>query len=201
MPARNPDLHGNVPDRSPVALVLIDVINDFEYDTGPELLEHALPVADRLAALKARCQEAKIPVVYVNDNFGKWRSDQRTLIEHCLNDGVRGEPFVRKLLPGETDYFVLKPKHSGFYSTTLDTLLTYLGVRTLILTGLTTDLCVLFTASDAYLRDLHLIVPSDCVAAPDRDEHEHALRHMARVLDVRLVESPALDLAALRGGD
>ena len=200
MPARNPDLHGNVPDRSPVALVLIDVVNDFEYDTGPALLEHALPMADRLAALKQRCQKSRIPVIYVNDNFGKWRSDQRSLIDHCLNDGVRGEPFVRKLLPGEKDYFVLKPKHSGFYSTTLDTLLTYLGVKTLILTGLTTDLCVLFTASDAYLRDLHLVVPPDCVAAPDEGEHEHALRHMERVLDVRLTASEDLDLKALKRG-
>ena len=184
-----------------MALVLIDVINDFEYETGDALLEHALPMAERLAALKERCSAARIPVVYVNDNFGKWRSDQRSLIEHCLNDGVRGEPFVRKLLPGDRDYFVLKPKHSGFYSTTLDTLLTYLGVRTLILTGLTTDLCVLFTASDAYLRDLHLIVPPDCVAAPDRREHEHALQHMERVLDVRLLPSETLDLDALRRGD
>jgi nicotinamidase-related amidase len=201
MPARNPDLHGNVPDRSPVALVLIDVINDFEYETGPALLEHALPVAGRLAALKRRCADDDIPVIYVNDNFGKWRSDQRTLIDHCLHDDVRGEPFVRKLLPGEKDYFVLKPKHSGFYSTTLDTLLTYLGVRTLILTGLTTDLCVLFTASDAYLRDLHLIVPPDCVAAPDVDEHKHALRHMERVLDVQLTASEDLDLRSLRRTD
>ena len=190
-----------MPDRSPVALVLIDVVNDFEYETGEALLEHALPIAGRLAALRERCAAARIPVIYVNDNFGKWRSDQRTLIEHCLQDGVRGEPFVRQLLPGERDYVVLKPKHSGFYSTTLDTLLTYLGVRTLILTGLTTDYCVLFTASDAYLRDLHLIVPPDCVAAADTDEHEHALRHMERVLDVRLISSEALDLDRLRRGE
>ena len=201
MPARNPDLHGNVPDRSPVALVIIDVINDFEYETGEALLEHALPMADRIAALKRRCEAAKVPVIYVNDNFGKWRSDRQSLIEHCLEDGVRGEPFVRKLLPGERDYFVLKPKHSGFYSTTLDTLLTYLQVETLILAGLTTDLCVLFTAGDAYLRDLHLIVPPDCVTAADQDEHEHALKHMQRVLDVKLLESADLDLAALRDGD
>ena len=197
MPARNPDLHGNVPDRSPVALVLIDVINDFEYETGAALLEYALPMADRLAALKRRCVEARVPAIYVNDNFGKWRSDQRTLIEHCLEDGVRGEPFVRKLLPSERDYFVLKPKHSGFYSSALDTLLTYLRVRTLILTGLTTDLCVLFTASDGYLRDHAQIVPPDCVAASDVAEHEHALKHMQRVLDVKLVDSHEIDLAAL----
>jgi len=200
LPARNPDLHGNVPDQSAVALVLIDVINDFEFDTGAELLEHALPIAERLGALKRRCREAKIPAIYVNDNFGRWRSDQRSLIEHCLEDGVRGEPFVRKLLPNEQDYFVLKPKHSGFYSTTLDTLLDYLSVRTLILTGLTGDYCVLFTASDAFLRDFNIVVPSDCVASADEDENEHALRHMQRVLDAVVAPAEELDLTRLSRG-
>ncbi|HEU5315405.1 MAG TPA: isochorismatase family cysteine hydrolase [Chloroflexota bacterium] len=197
MPARNPDLHGNVPDQSAVALVMIDVINDFEYDTGSALYEHALPIAPRLAALKKRCRESKIPVVYVNDNFGRWRSDQRALVEHCLEDGVRGEPFVRQLLPDEDDYFVLKPKHSGFYSTTLDTLLNYLNVRTLILTGLTGDYCVLFTASDAFLRDFRLVVPADCIASADEGENEHALRHMQRVLDADVSPSDGIDLTKL----
>jgi nicotinamidase-related amidase len=197
MPARNEDLHGMVPDQSPVALVLIDVINDFEFGTGEQLLDQALPVAERLAALKRRCRAAGIPAIYVNDNFGKWRSDQRTLIEHCLEDGVRGEPFVCQLVPAQDDYFVLKPKHSGFFSTTLDTLLVYLKVRTLILTGLTGDICVLFTANDAYMRDFHLVVPEDCVASSDPAENEHALRHMQRVLDADISPSTSLQLERL----
>ncbi|HET6317664.1 MAG TPA: isochorismatase family cysteine hydrolase [Chloroflexota bacterium] len=200
MPALNPDLHGNVPDQSPVALILIDVINDFEYDAGPALLERALPIAERLAALKQRCRDARIPAIYVNDNFGRWRSDQRTIIEHCLRDGVRGESFVRRLLPDDRDYFVLKPKHSGFYSTTLDTLLDYLQVRTVILTGLTGDYCVLFTASDAFLRDFHIVVPSDCVASSDDGENEHALRHMQRVLDADVRPSTEIDFTRLLRG-
>ena len=200
MPARNPDLHGNVPDHSPVALVLIDVINDFEFETGPALLEQALPVAERLAALKQLCRAERIPAIYVNDNFGRWRSDRTTLIQHCLEDDVRGEPFVRRLLPDENDYFVLKPKHSGFFSTTLDTLLDYLKVGTLILTGLTGDYCVLFTASDAFLRDFRIVVPPDCVASAEPDENEHALRHMQRVLDADITPSAELDLKQLLRG-
>jgi nicotinamidase-related amidase len=197
MPAKNEDLHGNVPDQSPVALVMIDVINDFEYPTGEALLRHALPMAERLATLKRRARAARIPTLYVNDNFGKWRSDLRSLIEHCLEHGARGARFVRALLPDEEDYFVLKPKHSGFYSTTLDTLLDYLKVRTLILTGLTGDNCVLFTANDAYMRDLNLVVPGDCVVSADADENAHALGHMQRVLDADTTPSTELDLAAL----
>src|SRR5581483_11159347 len=119
MPVKSPDLHGNVPDDSPVALLLIDVINDLEFDAGTALLPDARAAAERIAALKRRCRAAGIPAVYVNDNFGRWRSDLRTLVRHCLDDGVRGRPLCELLRPDDEDYFVLKPKHSGFYSTTL----------------------------------------------------------------------------------
>jgi len=197
MPEKNDDLHGMVPDRGPVALLLIDVVNDFDFPTGEQLLLHALPLADRLIALKHRCQNARIPVIYVNDNFGRWQSDQRTLVEHCLRDGARGRAFVSTLLPAETDYFVLKPKHSGFFSTTLDTLLGYLKARTLILAGLTGDICVLFTANDAFMRDYHLVIPSDCTVSADTAENEHALAHMRRVLNVDTTPSANLDLGQL----
>jgi nicotinamidase-related amidase len=142
-------------------------------------------------------KQAGIPVVYVNDNFGRWRSDFRRLIAHCLEDQTCGEPLVRLLTPNEDDYFVLKPKHSGFFSTTLDMLLDYLGAKTLILTGLTGDNCVLFTAHDAYLRDFRLIVPSDCVASIDPKENRHALRQMQRLLKADIRPSTKLQLRAL----
>lgn len=197
MPAKNEDLHGNVPDTSPVALLLIDVINDMEFDTGPELLKHALPMARRLADFKTIAKRAGIPVIYVNDNFGRWQSDFNKLLSHCLEEGVCGRELAEILKPDEDDYFVLKPKHSGFFSTTLDTLLEYLQAKTLILTGLTGDICVLFTANDAYMRDFNLIIPSDCVASSSREANEHALELMARVLKADTTPSTELDLEAL----
>lgn len=187
MPARNPDLHGNVPDKADVALLLVDVINDMEFKEGRSLLKGALRVADKIAQLKRRAKRANVPVVYVNDNFGKWRSDFKRLVAHCLDDGVCGRPLVQKLKPEPDDYFVLKPKNSGFYSTTLDVLLNYLNVKTLILTGITGDNCVLFTANDAYLRDYYLIIPSDCVTSHTETENRQALRMMKRLLkaDIR----------------
>jgi nicotinamidase-related amidase len=86
------------------------------------------------------------------------------------------------LKPEERDYFVLKPKHSGFFSTTLDTLLDYLGAKTLVLTGIAGNICVLFTANDAYMRDFHLVVPSDCVISNSPGENHHALDQMQKVL-------------------
>ena len=198
MPSKNEDLHGNVPDQADVALLLIDVINDLEFEGGEKLFEHALPMARRLAALKARAKEAGVPVIYVNDNFGKWQSDMNKLIAHCLEDDVRGRPIVELLKPDEDDYFVLKPKHSGFFSTTLDTLLAYLKVRTLILTGVAGNICVLFTANDAFMRDFNLIVPADCTASNDPKENDHALAQMAEVLDADIRPSTELSFDDLR---
>jgi nicotinamidase-related amidase len=199
MPAKNEDLHGNVPDKSNVALLLIDVINDLEFESGAELLRHALPMAERLAALKRRAKEAGVPVIYVNDNFGKWQSDFKKILEHCLKEDVRGRPVAELLRPeDEDDYFVLKPKHSGFFSTTLDILLDYLQARTLILTGLTGDICVLFTAHDAYMRDFNLVIPADCVASNDPSENDYTLRKMANLMDADIRPSAEIDFEALK---
>ncbi|HEX8355330.1 MAG TPA: isochorismatase family cysteine hydrolase [Pyrinomonadaceae bacterium] len=198
MPAKNEDLHGNVPDKSNVALLLIDVINDLEFESGGELLRHALPMAERLSALKRRAKGAGVPVVYVNDNFGKWQSDFTRILEHCLKEDVRGRPLAELLRPEEDDYFVLKPKHSGFFSTTLDILLDYLEAKTLILTGLTGDICVLFTAHDAYMRDFDLVIPSDCVASTDPSENEYTLRKMADLMDADISPSAEVDFEKLK---
>ena len=196
MPHKNQDLHGNAPDKSSVALLLIDVISDFDFDKGDELLKNALPAARALAELKKKAKRAKIPVIYVNDNFGRWQSDFKNLLEHCLS--AKGCEIARLLKPDDDDYFVLKPKHSGFYSTTLDLLLEYLKAKTLILTGVTTDICILFTANDAYMRDFDLIVPRDCVAAVDPKENEHALDYIARILKADTRPSTEIDLEELK---
>ncbi|HVG19870.1 MAG TPA: isochorismatase family cysteine hydrolase [Blastocatellia bacterium] len=197
MPAKNEDLHGNVPDEAHAALLLIDVINDFEFEGAEALFEHALPMARRTAELKKRAKRAGVPVIYINDNFGKWQSDFQKLIKHCLETPARGRPIVELLKPDEDDYFVLKPKHSAFFSTTLDTLLNYLKVGTLIITGVAGDICVLFTASDAFMRDFHLIVPADCVASNDPQDNDNALQHMKRVLKADISPSTELDLDIL----
>jgi nicotinamidase-related amidase len=198
MPAKNEDLHGNVPDTADVALLLIDVINDLDFEEGEKLLEYALPMAQKIATLKRRAREAGIPTIYVNDNFGKWQSDFNKLLEHCLEEGVCGRPLAELLRPEEDDYFVLKPKHSGFYSTTLDTLLDYLQAKTLILTGIAGNICVLFTANDAYMRDFHLSVPADCIASNTPEENEHALELMEKVLKADIRPSTELDFEELK---
>ena len=197
MPAKSEDLHGSAPDKSAAALLLIDVVNDFDFEEGEELLKLALPVGRNIAALKKRAKEAGIPAVYVNDNFGRWQSDFKKIVAHCTQDDARGKEFVKMLVPGDDDYFVLKPKHSGFYSTTLHLLLTHLGTKNLILTGIAGNNCVLFTANDAYMRDFKIFIPSDCVVSNTEEENRHALKQMETVLKADVTPGAELDLKAI----
>jgi nicotinamidase-related amidase len=198
MPVRSQDLHGNVADASPAVLLLIDVVNDFEFEGGEQLLELALPVGQQIAELKRRAVAAGLPVVYVNDNFGIWRSDLNKIVTHCLEDDVRGKPFVELVLPDKNDYFVLKPKHSGFYCTALELLLEHLGATKLILAGIAGNNCVLFTANDAYMRDFELFVPSDTTVSLTVEANDHALEQMANVLKADIRPSSKLDLDKLK---
>ena len=188
----SPDLHGNAPDDSPLALLIIDMINGFDFPGGDALLRATRPIASRIHALSMRARHAGIPVVYVNDNFGRWRSDFRAVIARCRGPQMPGRSIVERLRPEREDYFVLKPKHSGFYSTTLSLLLEHLSTQTLILTGVAANICVQFTAQDAYVRGYRLIVPSDCVASAVPSDTRLALAQMRRALDASTTPSRSL---------
>jgi nicotinamidase-related amidase len=164
------------------------------------LLKYARPMARNLLRLKRRAQKAGVPVIYVNDNFGRWQSAFRRTVEHCTQHGW-GREVVKLLRPEDNDYFVLKPKHSGFFSTTLETLLRYLKTQTLIVTGIARNFCVLFTANDAYMRDFNLFVPSDCTVSNIKKGNASALALMRKFLkaDTRLSSQIALRAAQKKG--
>ncbi len=179
-------------ERCEWALLLVDVINDFAFPQAKQLLSFALPAARRIARLKARLRKSGVPAIYVNDNFGRWRSDFRAQVQRCSAEESRGAEVTRLLTPEEEDYFVLKPMHSGFFSTTLDLLLAHLGARRLIITGFAADICVLFTANDAYMRDYEVHVPRDCVASETPEACTRACQQMERFLKARTVSSAKL---------
>ena len=177
---------------SGTALLLIDVINDLAFEGSEALVAQAEPMARRLAALKRRTTAAGIPAIYINDNFGQWRSDFRQTVAHCLSPRSPGRRVSRRLRPTSRDYFVLKPKHSGFFDTTLDTLLETLRIRRVILTGIAGNICVLFTANDAYMRELRIYAPADCIVSNTAADNDHALRQIGTVLKGNLAASPQL---------
>ncbi len=188
------DLHGSAPDTHHTALLLIDVINRFDFDRGRELLKNVLPLAPCIAALAGRARRQGVPVIYINDNFGRWQSNFQQLIDRALAPDSPGNGFVRQVAPEECDYFVLKPKHSGFYQTPLEILLKHLGAQRVILAGVCTNSCILFTANDAYMRDLQIAVPEDCVTACSEREHRAALEELRSMLKADTSISTEVDL-------
>ena len=185
----------HVKHKSPIALLLIDVVNHFEFEDGPAILRHALPIAPNLARLKKRARSAGVPVIYVNDNFGRWRSDARKVVAHCLRPECAGKPFVEAICPDEDDYCVLKPMHSAFYQTPLEALLRHLGAHELVLAGIATNSCVLCTVHDAKMRDFKVTVVSDCCAARSEKEHKQAIAHIHDMADARVITLASLSFA------
>jgi len=179
---KNSDLHGFVPDQAPTVLIILDMISDFEFPQGPQLLPRAKHIARNIARLKERAGNSGIPTIYANDNYGRWRSRFDENLRHCQNEKSRGAEIARLLEPGDNDYIVLKPKHSAFYATALDTLLQHMKADTLIITGVSAHQCVLFTANDAHVRDYKVIVPQDCIASPLTRERDFAVRYFNSVL-------------------
>jgi nicotinamidase-related amidase len=180
------------PSPVPVALLLIDVLTIFQFPDGDAILQSSLSMRDALVRLKARARKAGIPVLYVNDNFGDWRSEKEVLMGRCLE--AKGAQFVRPLLPDSEDYFVLKPMHSAFYMTPLEVLLLHLQVETLILTGLTSNSCIAVTAHDANMRGFEIYIPPDCSCARNAEEHMQALAQLEAMAGANLRRSTSLKL-------
>jgi nicotinamidase-related amidase len=173
-------------------LLILDLISEFRFPGWKGILAGAKTIAPRVAALASRARASGVAVIYVNDTAGQWESDQTAFIERCLDARARGRDVVKQVVPERCDYFMFKPKHSGFYGTPLAQLLEQLATKELILTGLTSHQCVLFTAMDAYVRDYRLVVPTDCIAARRRDETRHALFVLENALMARTPRSSSV---------
>lgn len=169
------------------ALLIVDMINPLDFEGGTAMRPQAAEAARRIATLKQRLKRDGVPVVYVNDNFMHWQVDFSALVAICQHDGSLGAELARCLPPEPDDYFVLKPKHSGFFDTPLAILLAKLGAKRLVITGVAADGCVLTTATDAHMREFAVHVPRDCVASisPQRTERALALMKDSMKIDVR----------------
>jgi nicotinamidase-related amidase len=164
------------------ALLLVDVINALDFEGSEPLVAAALDAAPRIVRLAERARQNEVPVIYVNDNFGQWRSDFRATLQACTAADKPGRAVSSQLAPHETDYFVLKPKHSAFYATPLELLLQSLRIETLVLTGFAANVCVLFSANDAHMRGYSVWVPEDCTAGVTPQLTQHALSHVTHGL-------------------
>lgn len=149
-------------------------------------------IAPVVAGLRDRSRRSGSPVVYVNDTRDQWESDQSAFIARCLEASPAAAKLVTKILPEPEDFFMFKPRHSAFYATPLEPLLERLGSGTLVLTGVTSHQCVLFTAIDAHVRGFEVIVPRDGIAAASRVETGHALFVLEHSVGARVVNSRSI---------
>jgi nicotinamidase-related amidase len=177
------------PAKAKSALVLIDVINGFDFEGSGAMVRAATRAAPKIEALSERARRERVPVVYVNDNFGRWRSDFKAIVAACTAPDQPGHAIAGRLRPKEGDYFVLKPRHSGFYSTALEVLLQHLRVDNLVLCGFAANMCVEFTANDAYIRGYSVVVPSDCTGANTPELTKKTLHHIRTTLSGQIPAS------------
>jgi nicotinamidase-related amidase len=196
---RNPDA-GLSPrgEGGRLALLVVDMINTFDFEGGSALAREAQALVPRMLRLRAAFSAAKLPVIHCNDNFGHWRSDFHAVVERCAAPRARGARIARRLHPDPHEYFVLKPKHSAFLATPLDLLLRSLGVRALAITGIASDDCVLATAFDARMRDYEVTVVADASAAQTAARHRRAMTLLTATRSARVLQTRALlsELAA-----
>ncbi len=166
------------------ALLIIDMINDFQFQHGKVLAEKAAAIAENIFALKKYCYKSNSPVIYINDHYSLWKADINSIIDYCSNEYSHN--ILEKIAPQKADYFLIKPKHSAFYGTALNTLLHQLKVDELILTGIAGNICVLFTANDAYMREYSIIVPDNAIASVDEKDNVYALTMMKNVMKAKI---------------
>lgn len=171
------------------ALLIIDMINNLDFPEGKNLLRWAKPVAENIRKLKKEFNRKKIPVIYVNDNFGKWKSNWQMVYEKCADERSLGKEIARLLKPEDEDYFILKPKHSGFYSSNLEILLNELKIQELTITGIAGNICVLFTANDAHMRGYKIHVPKNCIASNSKKLNDFAITQFSEVLGINIEEA------------
>ena len=174
-----------------VALLIIDMINCFDFGSAKAVKPRALAAARAIEALRAEFERREMPTIYVNDNFGEWHSERSRFVERALKSE---NPISERLRPREDDFFIIKPQFSGFYATNLPVLLPKLGVTRLVLTGIATDICVLFTAADAHMRDYALWVPEDAVAAESDERSRWALEIMNNSMGAQTTPTSELSL-------
>lgn len=179
--------------RDGTALLIIDMVNCFDFPGAEKLKPNAERATDGIATLLAEAREKNFPIIYVNDNFGEWHSERSKLIEAAEDQA--DSPTISSIRPHDGDYFIIKPHFSGFYATNLPVLLPKLGVTKLVLTGVATDICVLFTAADAHMRDYGLWIPEDAVAAEDPAREQWALDIMREAMSAETCPTTRLTMA------
>lgn len=166
------------------AVLFIDVINDFDFEGGENLIKHTDQILPNMKKLRKFAKENGLPTIYINDHYGLWQADFNKIIDRCKNE--RSKHVIDALKPDKHDYFIIKPQHSAFFQTPLQSLLRDIGKTNLIMAGIAGDICILFTAKDAYMYGFDMHIPENCMASEEKEGSEYALYLMRTVMDATI---------------
>jgi len=181
------------------ALLVVDMLNDYDHPDGEALREHAHAATPAIGRLVARARDRGVPVIHVNDNHGRWDAGREDLIALAR----RGSPdaLVDPIAPAPDAPFLVKARHSIFYGTPLEYLLEHERIGRIVLTGQVTEQCILYSALDAYIRHFRVVVPRAAVAHIDRELADAALRMMAENMRAEVVDVDDLEWQADADGE
>ncbi|MDM5186492.1 isochorismatase family cysteine hydrolase [Bacillus sp. DX4.1] len=174
------------------ALLIIDMINDFQFSHGSILAQKCQTIIEPILKMKQTMKTLGYPVIYINDHYYLWRADIDQLITHCTNDYSKN--IIQAIAPETDDYVFIKPHYSAFYETPLNSLLGHLKIEKLIITGIAGNICILFTANDAHMRNYTLYVPQNCTVSNSDQDNQHALKIMEATLKANIMPSFQLKL-------
>jgi nicotinamidase-related amidase len=166
------------------AVLFVDVINDFDFIGGEHLQKHTKEILPNLIKLRKFAKENHLPIIYINDHYGMWQADFQKIIDYCKNE--RSEEIIDALKPDDKDYFFIKPQHSAFFQTPLQSLLIELDRTNLMIGGIAGDICILFTAKDAYMYQYDMHIPQNCMASEEKENNEYALYLMNSVMKANI---------------
>jgi nicotinamidase-related amidase len=176
------------------ALCVVDMLNPYDHDDADRLTADVERVVEPIAALVRRAGEEDVEIIYVNDNYGDWNSSSEELAERAM---AGGRPdLVEPVLPPNGSKFVIKARHTIFYMTPLEYLLSQKGIDHVVLAGQVTEQCILYSALDAYVRHLRVTIPRDGVAHIHEDLSDAALTMMERNMRAELTACAECKLEA-----
>ncbi len=168
------------------AIIVVDMINDFV--TGKLGSAQAQRIVPNVANLIKKAREQGIPIIYLRDAHTAADREMDIWGEHAMK-GTGGSEIVPELEPEKTDIVIEKRWYSGFVDTELPSVLKRLGVDTLIILGVSTDICVQNNVGHAYFSGYRTIVPQDCTASIDERAQEQAIKYMKNIYGAEITSS------------
>jgi nicotinamidase-related amidase len=167
-------------------LLIIDALNDFQHEDGDRLLASFRDRVEGLREALAHARAERVPVVYVNDNFGDWSGDRAALIARA--ERGEGGHLIAAIAPSEQEPLIFKPRYSAFDHTPLELLLRELGVERLLLAGGSTEGCIVQSGIDARELGFKVTILTSACATVDEQREEIALRYAESVAGIFLAK-------------